>query len=194
MAPHDVLVHGRRLNAAIGWVLTGVIALVAIESFLTNALLLGVFALVMVAVLGAPAAASGDWTVMVPWPLVLTAALAMVVWALGRYPEIAGYVAVTALALVAVAELDALTSIDMSRRFTIVFAVLTTMAIQSVWTVAQYASDRWLGTEFLRSLTELQWDFVIVAVVAILGGVLFGWFTARFGYPKPSETRGSETA
>jgi hypothetical protein len=67
----------------------------------------------------------------------------------------------------------------MTRRFAVAFAVLTTLAVQALWTVAQYASDLWLGTDLLTSQTELQVDVVLVTVVGLTMGVAFEWYFAR---------------
>lgn len=160
--------------------LTGTVALAVVESLRMNALLWGGFALVIAVVTAVPALATGDWTVIPPWPLLLVAAAAVLVRALGLYPETAGYLAVVTLALIVIVELDAFTQVDMSRRFAVGFAALTTMAIQGLWTVAQFYSDRWFGTEFLRSQTELQWDFVVVTSVGLVMGGIFVWYFDRF--------------
>lgn len=73
---------------------------------------------------------------MVPWPLLSVAALAVVLRAVGIYPDIAGYVAITSIALLLVVELDVYTEVELSRRFAIVFAVMTTMALQALWIIA----------------------------------------------------------
>lgn len=173
MSLPDRLVHPERRNAILAWALTGAVALGGVESLLTDAVLWGGFALLVVAVTAAPALSARDWTVIVPWPLPFFAALAVLVRALGAYHEIAGYVAIATLALVVVVELDAFTPVEMSRRFAIGFAVLTTMAFQGLWTVTQFYSDRWFGTAFLRSQTELQWDYVAVTAVGLVMGVVF---------------------
>lgn len=152
------------------------IALAAVESALTGAYLWSGLTLFAAAVAVAPALVTGDWRAMVPWPLLLLAAVAVGVRALGVAPETAGYVAVAALALVLVAELDAFTPVEMTRRFAIVFGVLTTMALQGLWTIAQFYSDRWFGTALLRSETELQWDLVAVTAVALVVGGAFEWY------------------
>ena len=167
------------MNAVLGWALTAVLALTGVESLLTAAPLWGVFALLIVAVAAIPAVSTGDPTALVHWPILLFAALAMLVRLFELYVEIAGYVAVASLALVVVVELEEFTPVEMSRRFAVGFAVLTTMAVQALWTVAQYASDRWTGTNFLRSQTELQWDFVAVTVVGLVMGAVFLWYFDR---------------
>lgn len=177
----DELVHGNRRNATIGWVLIGVTTLWSIESFLTNAILWGGFSLLVVATALVPALSTHDWTAMVPWPLLLVAAIAIIARATDVYAETTGYLAIATLALIIVVELDTFTPVDLSRRFAIVFAVLTTMAIQALWIIAQFYSDRWLGTGFLSSQTELQQDIVIVTIVGFALGGLFDVYSAWVG-------------
>lgn len=195
MAPIDVFDRSERMNAIIGWALTSVVALGAVESFLTDAYLWGMFALLIAIATAVPAVSTGKWSVMIPWPLPLFAAVAVIVRAFELYLEVAGYIAVATLALIVVVELDAFTSVDMDRRFAVGFAVLTTMAIQGVWTVAQFYSDLWFGTEFLRSQTELQWDLVAVTVVGAAMGGVFEWYFERFApvgsYKQPMIVDGS---
>lgn len=64
----------------------------------------------------------------------------------------------------------------MTRRFAVAFAALMTLAVQGVWTIAQYYSDRWLGTAFLHSQRELQLDIVIVTAIGITMSVVFEWY------------------
>lgn len=179
MAPLRALRGDEHTNAVLGWALTAVIAVTGVQNVLAAAPLWGLFALTVVAVAAIPTVATGDPTVVVHWPVLLPAALAFVVRTFELYVEIAGYVAVASLALVVVLELVEFTPVEMSRRFAAGFAVLTTMAVQALWTVAQYASDHWAGTNFLRSETELQWDFVAVTVVGLVMGAVFLWYFDR---------------
>ena len=116
---------------------------------------------------------------MVPWPLVSIAVIAVLCGSAGFFPEIAGYVAIAALALLVAVELDVFTTVEMSRRFTVAFAVLTTLAVQGLWIIAQYYSDLWLGTDFLTTQTELQVDIVLVTLVGLAMGMIFEWYFAR---------------
>lgn len=182
MRAFEALFDNERINAGIGWILTGAVVLAAIRNVLTNALLWGGLTLLVAVVIAVPAFVSGDWTLMVPWPLVLVTASALLVRTFDLLPEMTGYVTIVAFALILVGELDAFTGVDMTRRFAVGFATLTAMATQGLWTVAQFYSDRWLGTAFLRSKTELQWDFVIVTVVAIIMGGLLEWYLRQVGH------------
>lgn len=178
----DTIVISERANAAIGWLTVGFVGLAAVESVLTDALLWAGFSLVVVAVASLPAVTRRDWSAVVPWPLSSVAAVAVVARAAGRYGETAGYLAIATFALLVVVELDTFTSVDLGRRFAVGFGVLTTMAVESLWIVAQFYSDRWLGTEFLSSQRELQEDIVIVTVVGFAVGGLFYWLFDRFEF------------
>lgn len=174
------LANGERVNAVIGWMMIGIVMLGAAESFLMNALLWGVFSLLVVAVAAIPALTNHDWMVMVPWPVLLVAAIAVVARAAEFYSEAAGYLAIATLALIVVVELEAFTPVELSRWFAVSFAVLTTLAIQSLWIITQFYSDLWLGTAFLTTQTELQEDIVIVSVVGVIVGGIFYWYFSRF--------------
>ncbi|WP_121743229.1 hypothetical protein [Natronorubrum halophilum] len=174
------LVRDERTNAIIGWSLTGIVALAAIESFFAGALLWGGFELIIVATVSAPALRSRDWTAIVSWPLLAVATFSVGAGTTGFPFETAVYLAVATLALIVVIELETFTTVELSRRFAVGFAMMMTMALQALWTVAQFYSDQWLGTEYLRSQAELQWDFVVVTVVGLALGGLFQWYASRF--------------
>ena len=157
-------------------------ALVAVASLLVGPVLWGVFVLGFVAVVAVPALVTGEWTMLVPWPLLAVGAIVATLRVLGRVPEIASPVAVATLALVAVVELGAFTQVEMSRRFAVGFAVLTTLAVEGVWIVAQFSSDQWLGTAFIQSQRELQWDIVGVTLVAFAMGAVAIWYFDRFDH------------
>ena len=176
----EVLVHGERTNAVLGWASVLVVVLAAVGSLLTGAFLWGGLALLVAGIVSLPAVVTGDPTETVPWPLPFVAVAAVVLRGVGLYPDVTGYVALGSVALVLVVELDVYTGIELSRRFAVVFAVMTTMALQALWIIAQFYSDRWLDTAFLRSQAELQWDMVYVTAVGVVLGVLVEWYLERF--------------
>lgn len=192
MEPLGKLADTHRGNAIFAWLMTAVVIVGAVESFLTNEFLWAGFALFIAGVIAVPAVITWEWSAMVPWPLLAFTALAVILRATGYYLELAGYVAIATAALIIVIELDQFTRVELSQRFAIMFAILTTMAIQALWVIAQYYSDTWFGTTFLRSQVELQWDFVIVTVVGIFCGVLFGWYIGRIKPPGPSDQQPAE--
>ncbi len=176
----ETLVHGKRTNAVIGWAAAFVVLAAAAVGFVTDDPVWGGFSLLLVAAVAAPAVATRDWTTMAPWPLLSVGALAVTSRAVGLYPEAAGHVAIATLALVVVVELDVFTPIQLSRRFAVGFAVLTTLAVEAVWIIVQFLSDEWLGSEFLTTQTELQETIVTVTVVGFAIGVVFYWYLTRF--------------
>lgn len=173
------LVQNETTNAVLVWGLLAVVLLVASLSVLTDAAPWGVFAVVVIVLVALPAILTKDWKVMTPWPLCLFVTIPVAVRALGFFPELSGYVAISGLALVSVVEINSFTDVEMSRRIAVLFAALTTLAFQSWWIVGQYYFDRWLGTDFLQSQTELQWDLVAVTMVTLVMGGLFLWYFDR---------------
>jgi hypothetical protein len=190
VTPLDRLVHDERTNAGLAWLLLGVTGVVAVREVLGGTVLWGLFGLCLVLVVAVPALVARDRLVIVPWPLPALAAAAGVSRAYGVFPEVAGYLAIVTLALVVTVELDVYTPVNLSRRFVVAFAVLSTLAVQALWTVVQFYSDRWLGSDLLRSQVELQWDIVAVTVVAAVVGAAVVWYFERFS---PAGTGGTLT-
>lgn len=190
MTVRDPFVNDDRANAVVGWTLTTVVLVAAVGHALSGELLWSGIALSIVVVVALPAVVTRTPTRIVPWPLVFVVAVAVTLRSLGYAPEVSGYVTAAMFALVVVMELDVFTGVDMSRRFAVVFAVLATLATEALWTVAQFYSDRWLGTTYLKSQTELQWDFVAVTAVALVVGSFFAWYFQRIGYGGSQELRG----
>lgn len=179
MAITHSLAQNVTTNATLGWALVGIVALSAAMSLLVESLLGGVLALIAAGILAIPAVLRRDWRVMLPWPLGLVVAIGVTTRTFGIAPEVTGYVAVSSVALAAVVELDSFTDVEMSRRFSVLFGVMTTIAFQSWWTIAGYYSDQWLGTSYVLSQAELQWDLVAVTVVSLIMGTLFLWYFER---------------
>lgn len=175
------LVDTDRTNAVASWALTSVLVAAAVWSVLAGAYLWAGFVAVVVAAVFLPSAIRGDWTVTVPWPHLLVVAAAAVARTLGIYAELAGYVSIATLAVLTVVELSSFTPVEMTRRFAVVFGVLTALALQAWLTIGRFYSDRWIGTDYLTSQTELQWDFVVVSLVALGLGIASEWYLARAG-------------
>lgn len=131
MAITHSLARNVTTNATLGWVFVGVVILIAAVSLLLGALIEGLLALAAAGILAIPAVLRRDWRVMLPWPLGLVVAVGVTARTLGVAPEVSGYVAISSVALAAVVELDAFTDVEMSRRFAVLFAVMTTLAFQS---------------------------------------------------------------
>lgn len=193
MSPHS-LVRGGQSNALIGWFVAGCVALTAVANLhLAPSIWVG-YALLLVGVVALPAVVTGDWVTMIHWPIAAIAASAVILRVTGVVPEVAGYVAIVALALVIVVELDTFTSVELSRRFAVGFAVLTALAIEAVWIVVQFVADWWLGTDYLTTQTALQYDIVAVSTVSLAVGVAFYWYLTTYHPPEPDISQPSQEA
>jgi len=191
MVELEMLLHSDRSNAALGWLLVGCLVALAVWSGLSTDRDWWVVPLAGAAILALPPVTTGDPARMVPWPLIAVVAAASAAGAAGLAVEIVAAVVVATLSVVVTVELSAFTSVDMSRRFGVAFAVLTTMAMQAVVVVLQFYSDQWLGTDYLRGLRELQWDLVSVTLVAIGAGIVFARYIDSSTEPPTARRSGS---
>lgn len=180
MSVLERFVHDGRTNARLAWLLVAVAGVVAVGEVRTGAVLWGLFLLCLVLVVAFPALVTRESQVIVPWPLPACGAAAGLARTYGVFPDAAGYLAVATFALAVTVALDVFTSVELSSRFVVVFAVLSTLAVQALWTIARFYSDRWLGSDLLGSQTELQWDIVAVTAVGAAMGVVFVWYFDRF--------------
>jgi hypothetical protein len=168
-----------RSNATIAWVFLGFLTLVAAAQALSGAYLWCGLALAAVALALLPVVVARDWTVTVPWVLLGLVSVPLLVELLGlvtprsALDNVAAYVALSIVALMAAVDLSALSEVDLSPRFAVVFVVATTMAAGGVWTVLRWLSDVYLGTNFLRSENGVMWDLVASTVGGVVGGLLF---------------------
>jgi hypothetical protein len=174
---------GQRGDATLPWLSTAVIALGAVESLVNEAPLGAVLVLVVVGIAVVPPILARSPWVTVPWPVLLGGVVAVVMRTVGVHRGVATHLLVGTAALLVVVELDALTPVELSRRFAVALAALTTLAMQGLWTIAQYYSDAWLGSDYITSQTELQWDMVSVTAVGLLLGAFATLYFVRFdGY------------
>lgn len=166
------LVENERVNAALAW---GIVGSIVVAAVLTarqgSALWAGLAATVVVLAL-VPTVIRWNALVMLPWELLLLAAVPIWVRLFGTLP-IAGFLTVATIALLVTTELDAFTPVEMSPRFAASFVVLATMAAAGLWVIAQWFSDALLGTSFIAGKVELMWDIVYATAFGGLGGVIF---------------------
>lgn len=164
-------------NAAIGWLLTAVLAAVGLERALAGDPLWAGLAAVAVAIVLVPPVASRRPTEMIAWEVVGLAAVPPVARAAGLAVASMPSVSVAALALVVAVELDAFTAVEMTSGFAVVFVVVLTMAMAGLWTVAGYVSDVALGTSMLGDQQAVMWDLVVATGVGFVAGAVFeGYF------------------
>ena len=187
----DRVVEDERVNAGIGWALVAFIALVAVESTLDADFLWAGFAAFVAALALIPAISHRDWTVMLPWEVLLLAALPILGRALATLmftSRVATYLSVAALALIVAVELHVFTKVEMTYWFAVLFVVVATIATAGAWAVVQWLSDVYFGTTFFyseHSEHRLMWDFVAATVIGGMAGVVFEWYFRRFAQVGP---------
>lgn len=172
-----------RTNAALVWGITTLLAVGSVFLAFERSYLWAGLAAATAGLSILPAAAARRPTVVPPWGLPALGAVPLVVRQFGTdagsepLVQVATYVAVAALALVLAVDLNALTEVEMSRRFAVVFVVTTTMAVAGVWAVARGMSDIYLGTNLVRGSEALMWDLIVASATGVVGGELFRrWF------------------
>ncbi|MFC7167658.1 hypothetical protein [Halospeciosus flavus] len=190
----DRLLENQRTNTVLSWALVVFVGLVAVGSLVEGDLLWTGFAVVVAALAVVPPWAYRSPRVMLPWEVLLLAALPLfgrVVATLPLATDLATYLSVAALALVVAVELDVFTPVRMNDWFAVLFVVIATMAAAGVWSLVQWLSDHFLGTHFVlprppvtdaeeaAALNALMWDYVAATVAGLLAGVLFVWYFRR---------------
>lgn len=186
----EQLLRGARLNAILAWVITGVVALVAAGAFLTGDPLWSLFAVAVLALVVIPPVAFLSPQVMLPWEVLLLAALPILGRAVATFDvssQIATYLSVAALALIIAVELQTFTSVRMTPSFAVAFVVIATMATAGIWSVARWSADIWLGTGFIEALgpdeaaqeRAVMLEFVASFIAGILAGLIFEFYVRR---------------
>lgn len=189
-----VLLGNTTLNAAIGWVLLGALALVGVESVLDGdwVWVIVSFTVVWLGIL--PPLRFRDSLVMLPWEVLALGILPLVTRGLfaGLIANVAAYLGVAAVALVIAVELEVFTPVRMTTWFAVFFVVVTTMATAGIWAVLRWLSDVFLGTTLVYprpppvepaveevALEALMWDFVAATVGGVLAGLVFALYFRR---------------
>ncbi|MFB6170747.1 MAG: hypothetical protein ABEJ06_06320 [Haloarculaceae archaeon] len=184
------VIESQRTNAVLSWVLVVFVVGVAVASFLEADLLWTGFALVVAALAVYPAVRLGSLYAMLPWEVLVLAALPLLGRVVATVPltgALATYLSVAALALVLAVELHVFTPVRMNHTFAIVFVVVATMATAGIWAVVRWLSDIYLGTALLvgpgqtpgAAEQALMWEFVFSTVAGVLGGVVFELYFRR---------------
>ncbi|WP_117363545.1 hypothetical protein [Natrarchaeobaculum sulfurireducens] len=168
-------------NAALSWLLVGLLVLGAIGGGWLEAYASVLFALVAVAVATAPAIRFRDLTVMPPWYFVFLVALPVLWEAFGPQPLVTGIVpalALGTLGLLAVVELHRFTSLRLVPWFSVVLTVVVTLAMIGLLNIFRWTSDTLLGTTFLldgRSQDAINAAVMIEFSYAVVAGLLAGF-------------------
>lgn len=182
-SPLSELLSERRRNATIAWLLLALAALAGVGGIVVTGPLWSVFAVVTVLLGLVPPIAFRSRYMMLPWEVLAVALLPLVGIALGAdrlsSPLIA-YLAVAAVGLVVVVELDAFTSLRMSPGFAIVMVVASTMAAAALWAMLQWYAAIALERPFDLTNDELMVEFIYATLAGFAGGVLFRTYFRRY--------------
>ena len=179
MLPRSGLVNYEATNAILGWAVTGLLLIAAIERALSGEFLWAGFAVGIVALALIPPLISRRLREMIAWEVLCLAAIPVFLASFEIDIGPITYFAVAGIALVIAVELDAFTSVEMTPAFAVVFVIIVTMAVAGLWTIAQYFSDLYLGTSLLGDQTSMMWDLVAATVVGLLAGALFEVYFRR---------------
>ena len=178
------LLRDRRLNALLAWLVVGLFLTLGVGSVLDGQALWTVFAATLVFLAVLPPLAFRSVEAMLPWEMLLLAALPVAGRLFATIPAtgtLSTYLSVAAVALIVAVELHLFTPVKMTPRFAVVFVSVTTLATAGVWAVVRWVSDLLLGTAFLldpalskHAIEEaLMWEFVASAIAGVGAGLFF---------------------
>jgi len=179
--PEEWFVRDARINAAIAWVLVGVLATVAVTAFLEFLLVRMALAALAALVAIAPALASGTWTRTVPWPLLVLCTIALSMGGIGvsSFADFVTGLSIAALGMLVVVSLQLTRTVRMTPNFAVVLVVLTTMATAGFWAVGSAASAQYLGTVFVETNDDLMAIFTAATLAGFVAGGLFRVYFRR---------------
>lgn len=168
------LADGAGTNAALGWLVLAVLAVLAVERFLAGD---RSWALATAGALGlalvSPVVARSPH-VMVPWEVLVLLAAPLVAGPLAPEPiggRIVRGAGTAMVALVMGIQLHAFTPVRMNRPFAAVFVAMATAALSAGWTTALWAADLLVGTAFLGSNAQVMWELIAATGAGLLVGV-----------------------
>lgn len=179
--PEEWFVRDARVNAAISWVVTVVLAGIAVAAFLAGLLAVLAVAAVATFVAVVPPLVAGAWTRTISWPLLAIAAIPLVVGTgqPGFFGEVIIGLSVATLALLVVVALQLVTTVRMTPNYAIAFVVIATLATAGFWAVGSAASAVLVGTAFVETNDELMYVFTATAVAGVGAGLVFRWYFRR---------------
>lgn len=173
-----------RSNAIRTWIVVVAVAIVGLGALLTGRTLWAVFAATLVVLAVLPPISFRSWLVMLPWEVVVLAALPLFGLALGAdrmTGHFTSYLSVAAVALVIAVELQAFTSVRMTSTFAVVFVAVTTMATAGLWALLRWGLSGILGVPFPVEHDVIMWEFVYSAVAGLGAGAIFELYVRRLG-------------
>ncbi|MFC3960027.1 hypothetical protein [Halovivax cerinus] len=195
----DELLGGSRANAIVSWLVVAAIAVGGLTAISVERPLWVAFAAALVVLAIIPPVTHRSWDVMLPWEVLLLAALPMVELALGTARtggHFTSYLSVAAVALVVAVELQAFTSVEMTSGFAVVFVAIATMATAALWALLRWWLSGLLGVPFPTDHDVIMWEFVYSTLAGLGAGAVFELYFRRLdragGGPADESTAGTE--
>lgn len=180
----EELIGDGRTNAVISWLLVAAIVLIGLGEFVTGGLLWTTFAVALVILALLPPLTVRSWEVMLPWEVLLLAALPVLGLALGSdrlTGTLISYLSVAAIALVIAVELQTFTTVRMTASFAVIFVAVTTMATAALWALFRWSTAGLLGVPFPSDHDAVMWEFVYSAITGLGAGIVFELYFRRLG-------------
>lgn len=177
----ELLADGRR-NAAASWLLVGIAAAAWLGGVIVAGPLWSVFALTIVALAVLPPIVYRSRYVMLPWEVLALAVLPLIGLAVGAHQltgPLFAYLAIAAVGLVIVVELDSFTTVRMSPAFALVLVVAATMAASATWELLQWYASILLDRSYDTTNDELMIEFVYATLAGFGAGGLFWAYFRR---------------
>lgn len=176
------ILENQRLNALLAWGVVGLVLVAVGESLLSGDLLWAGFAATVAGLALVSAVALRNTRAMLPWEVLVVAALPVLGRAFATVPvtgQLAAYLSVAAIALIVAVELHLFTPVQMTDGFAVLFVVVATMAAAGLWAVVRWLADLYLATGFLDSEQALMWEFVASTAAGVLAGAVFQFYVRR---------------
>ncbi|WP_336326700.1 hypothetical protein [Halovenus sp. HT40] len=180
------LLADRQRNATISWLLLGLAALAGVGGVIVTGPLWSFFAVIIVLLGLIPPIAYRSRYIMLPWEVLAMAVLPLIGIALGAdrlSSQFISYLAIAAVGLVIVVELDSFTSIRMSPGFAIVLVVASTMAASALWAMLEWYAAILLDRGFGLTNDELMIEFLYAALAGFAAAVTFRTYFRRYVSP-----------
>ncbi|MFC7115996.1 hypothetical protein ACFQH2_15060 [Natronoarchaeum sp. GCM10025703] len=184
----DELLAGGRRNAVVSWLLIALLGAASVGIVVVTGVLWSLFAFVLLVLAVIPPLAYRSPYVMLPWEVLLMAALPVVGLALGSErlsSQFAAYFAVAAIALVIAVELESFTAVRLSPGFAIVLVVVATLAAAALWGLVQWGFDVYLGTNYISTNEELMYEWIYSALAGLFAGGVFTLYFRRYTSMEP---------
>lgn len=180
----ETLLANSRSNAVIAWILVLAIVGIGTGALIAGSALWASFTVAFAVLALLPPLAFRSPLVMLPWEVLVLAALPILGIAFGA-DRLAGpftsYLSVAAFALVLAVELQTFTAVRMTPGFAVVFVVVATMATAALWALLRWNAAGLLGVPFTADHDAVMWEFVYSAGAGLGAGLVFELYFRRLG-------------